>query len=53
MMTNLAADPETFDHSVFSDLQILERQLEDSWEQFYNPMPPEEVEKLLKHVFPE
>jgi hypothetical protein len=48
-----ASDPEMAGISVYSDLDIMLHQLEDSWEMFYNPMPREKANEILAAAFPQ
>jgi hypothetical protein len=50
-MLLVASDPEVAGVSVYSDLEIMLRQLEDSWEMFYNPMPQEKANEILAAAF--
>ena|SRR6266478_4375469 len=47
-----AADPDYPDRSAAQELEAAIWKLNQSWEQFYNPMPEPEAQELLRHCFP-
>jgi len=49
---SVASDPEFPDRSLALQLEAQKRQLEESWELFYNQPSPAEAEKILSEAFP-
>jgi len=49
----VAADPEFPDKSLAAQLEAQVAQLEESWEQLYNPMPAGEADHILSESFPD
>ena len=52
LIHSVASDPEFPDKSLLSQLEAQMRQLEESWELFYNQIPAPEAEKILAEAFP-
>jgi hypothetical protein len=52
LIHSVASDPEFPDKSLLTQLEAQMRQLEESWELFYNRMPETEAEKILSETFP-
>src|SRR5260221_1018671 len=52
LIHSVASDPEFPDKSLLAQLEAQMRQLEESWELFYNQMPAAEAEKILAEAFP-
>jgi hypothetical protein len=52
LIHSVALDPEFPDKSLLGQLEAQMRQLEESWELFYNRMPETEAEKILCEAFP-
>jgi len=52
LIHSVASDPEFPDKSLLTQLEAQMRQLEESWELFYNRVSETEAEKILSEAFP-
>jgi len=53
LIHSVASDPDFPDRSLLGQLEAQMRQIEESWELFYNQSPAAEAEAVLREAFPD